>query len=182
MSSDIGARLKAVRSIYNLSQRELARLAGVTNSTISLIEQNKVSPSIDSLKKVLSGFSMSLITFLTLDLDVEEKVFYAEDELVAFDDNGTTLRLVGAMRKHRALRFLHETYIPGAHSGEKLLSSDGEEAGIVIKGKVELTVGHKVRVLEEGEAYYIDTKTPHRFRNTSDAECVVVSAATPPSF
>src|SRR5690606_15250569 len=50
---DIGARLQRVRTARGLSQRELARRVGVTNSTISLIEQNKVSPSVSSLKKVL---------------------------------------------------------------------------------------------------------------------------------
>ena len=40
MSLDVGARLKVVRKKRGLSQRELAKRAGVTNSTISLIEQN----------------------------------------------------------------------------------------------------------------------------------------------
>ena len=45
MTIDVGAHLKAVRTMYGLSQRELAKRAGVTNGTISLIEQNRVSPS-----------------------------------------------------------------------------------------------------------------------------------------
>ena len=51
-----------------MSQRELARRAGVTNGLISLIEQNRVSPSVSSLKKVLDGVPMSLAEFFTLDL------------------------------------------------------------------------------------------------------------------
>ena len=64
---DIGSRLQSVRHKKNLSQRELAKRVGVTNSTISLIEQNKVSPSISSLKKVLDGIPISLADFFTLD-------------------------------------------------------------------------------------------------------------------
>ena len=63
MSLDVGARLKVIRKKRGLSQRELAKRAGVTNSTISLIEQNRVSPSVSSLKKVLDGVPMSLQTF-----------------------------------------------------------------------------------------------------------------------
>ena len=55
MSIDVGTHLKAVRQMYGLSQRELAKRAGVTNGLISLIEQNRVSPSVSSLKKVLDG-------------------------------------------------------------------------------------------------------------------------------
>ena len=39
MSIDVGARLRAVRKMRGFSQRELAKRVGVTNSTISLIEQ-----------------------------------------------------------------------------------------------------------------------------------------------
>ena len=52
---DVGARLKTIRKLKGLSQRELAKRAGVTNSTISMIEKNSVSPSVSSLKKVLAG-------------------------------------------------------------------------------------------------------------------------------
>ena len=60
---DTGTRLKLVRERTKLSQRELARRSGLTNSTISQIEQNRVSPSVSSLKKLLEGIPMSLATF-----------------------------------------------------------------------------------------------------------------------
>jgi len=37
---DLGARLKTIRKRLGLSQRELGKRAGVTNSTISMIEKN----------------------------------------------------------------------------------------------------------------------------------------------
>ena len=76
MTIDVGGHLKAVRTMYGLSQRELAKRAGVTNGTISLIEQNRVSPSVSSLKKVLDGMPMSLAEFFTLDLQANPQVFY----------------------------------------------------------------------------------------------------------
>lgn len=48
-SDGVGRRLKALRKMHGWSQRELAKRAGVTNATISLIEQGRVSPSILSL-------------------------------------------------------------------------------------------------------------------------------------
>lgn len=58
MDFDVGARLRAIREEKGLSQRQLAIRAGVTNGTISLIEQNRNSPSIASLRKVLQGIPM----------------------------------------------------------------------------------------------------------------------------
>ena len=46
MSIDVGARLRFVRARHGLSQRTLAKRAGVTNSAISLIEANRVNPSV----------------------------------------------------------------------------------------------------------------------------------------
>lgn len=64
---DVGERLQAIRKLKGLSQRELAKRAGVTNSTISMIEKNSVSPSISSLRKVLSGIPMSMVEFFSVE-------------------------------------------------------------------------------------------------------------------
>jgi mannose-6-phosphate isomerase-like protein (cupin superfamily) len=37
-------------------------------------------------------------------------------------------------------------------------------------------------VLGPGDAYYFDSRTPHRFRNVGEEECEVVSVNSPPSF
>ena len=66
---DVGARLRALRQMHGLSQRELARRAGVTNGLISLVEMNRVSPSVSSLKKLLDGIPMSLAEFFTGDFN-----------------------------------------------------------------------------------------------------------------
>ncbi|PHS79337.1 MAG: XRE family transcriptional regulator [Rhodospirillaceae bacterium] len=182
MDNNIGTRLKALRTMYGLSQREVAKRAGVTNSTISLIEQDRVSPSVDSLKKVLDSFSITLVDFLTMDMESDETIFFEKDHLVEFFENGAHLKLIGANRKDRKLRFLHERYEVGAHSGEDMLTHNSEEAGIVIKGKIELTVGQRKKILKVGDSYYINNNIPHRFKNVGKDECIIVSAATPPSF
>ena len=63
-----------------------------------------------------------------------------------------------------------------------MLSHESEESGLVLQGRLELTVGDEVYVLNKGDAYLFDSNFPHRFRNTGREECVVVSACTPPSF
>tara|TARA_B100000809_G_scaffold265571_1_gene324825 strand:- start:5055 stop:5543 length:489 start_codon:yes stop_codon:yes gene_type:complete len=62
----VGARILQLRSLIGLSQRELAKRAGMTNSVISTIEQDKVSPSVSSLSKLLSGLGLSLSEFFSL--------------------------------------------------------------------------------------------------------------------
>src|SRR5712675_1892900 len=117
MSLDVGTHLKAVRQMYGLSQRELAKRAGVTNGLISLIEQNRVSPSVSSLKKVLDGIPMALADFFTLDLGAQPKVFFGTEELVELGNEEVSLRLVAAQRPGRQLTILHERYAAGTCTG-----------------------------------------------------------------
>jgi transcriptional regulator with XRE-family HTH domain len=182
MNIDVGARLRGVRTAFSLSQRELARRAGVTNGLISLIEQNRVSPSVSSLQPLLDGIPMSLAEFFTVDLNAPPQSFYATDELVELGNDQVSLRLVAARRPGRQLTLLHERYAPDAATGEEMLAHRGEEGGVVIQGSIELTVGGSTRVLGPGEAYYFASHLPHRFRNVGPEACEIISACTPPSF
>lgn len=178
----LGPRLRAVRALHGLSQRELARRAGVTHATISLIETERVSPSVSSLKKVLDGIPLSLAEFFTLDVGERRRVFYRADELPDMASGDVTFALLGADRQDRAMTILHETYAPGADTGEEMLSHRGEEGGIVVEGEIELTVAGEARMLGPGDGYYFESRLPHRFRNRGDAPCRIVSANAPPSI
>ena len=192
MDIDIGGRLRAAREARGLSQRELATRAGLTNGTISLIEQNKTSPSIASLKRVLDALSMAMSDFFS---EAEEagapRYFYAASEFtelspadVGMDGHTAaraSLRQVGNAARH-TLQILHERYPPGTDTGVEMLSHESEEGGVVISGIVEVTVGNEIRVLNPGDGYLFDSRLPHRFRNIGETDCVIVSACTPPTF
>ena len=179
---DIGERLRAIRGMHGLSQRALAKRAGVTNGIISMIEQNRSSPSVATLKKILDGFPMSLAEFFALGRPVQERMFYRASELVEIGGGLISYRQVGTNLGNRAMQILHERIRPGADTGPELFHHDAEEGGVVIRGSMELTIGSETRVLRAGDAYYFDSRIPHRFRNAGSDTCEVVSACTPPSF
>ena len=181
---DVGARLQSIRKLKGLSQRELAKRAGVTNSTISMIEKNSVSPSISSLKKVLAGIPMSLVEFFSLELEQENpaQVVYKATELIDISDGAVTMKLVGKAHPSRAIAFLDETYPAGADTGIEMLTHEGEEAGLLVEGRLELTVGADIYILESGDSYYFESSKPHRFRNPFEEPARLISATTPANF
>jgi transcriptional regulator with XRE-family HTH domain len=179
---NVGQRLRAIREMHGLSQRELAKRAGVSNAIISLIEQNRSSPSVGSLKKVLDGLPMSLADFFTAEAANRPQVFFGPEELVEIAGGRISYRQVGRDLSKQGVQILHERYAPGADTGENMLRHESEEGGVVIRGELEVTVGDQRRTLKPGEAFYFDSRTPHRFRNIGDQECEVVTACTPPSF
>jgi transcriptional regulator with XRE-family HTH domain len=179
--SDVGERLRNVRQQLGLSQRELARRAGIANATISLIESNSVNPSVGALKRILDCIPMSLSEFFAFQEARAQKIFYRAEEMSEIGQGAISFRQVGTDLKTRALQMLAERYEPGADTGKVLLRHEAEEAGIVIKGRLEVTVGKARMVLGPGDAYYFNSREPHRFRNVGKEPCELVSACTPPT-
>lgn len=179
---EVGDRLKKIRQMHGLSQRELAKRVGLTNSTISMIERNTVSPSISSLKRILGGVSMSITDFFTIDFDEQSQVVFKQDELITIDSDGVELKLVGAKKQDSQLAFMIENYAPGSDTGVEMLSHEGEEAGTVIEGSIEITVAGTSYKLTKGDCYKFATKLPHRFKNNTNKVCKIISAHTPPTF
>ncbi len=183
---DVGSRLRTLRNAAGLSQRQLAEASDVPHGQVSMIETNRSSPSVASLRKILGGLGISMAEFFEPEEAPEDQVFFAAHEfsdltsaLYADATGRLELRQVGDAKK-RGLQILHERYAPGADTGETLLEHEASEGGLVISGEIEVTVGTQTRVLGPGEAYLFDSRQPHRFRNISEVEAVVVSACTPP--
>lgn len=181
---DVGERLRAVRKSAGLSQRELAKRVGVTNSTISMIEKNSVSPSVSSLKKVLSGIPMSLMEFFdaTDSANLDMPVVYRQEDFLDTSVGDVEWKLIGKHFPNRSLTFLVEHLPPGADTGEGMYMHEGEKAGYVIAGKLELSIGGEVHILSVGQGYYFDSRSEHRFRNPFEQECRIVSCTTPANF
>ena len=178
----IGPRLRALRNLHGLSQRQLAAKAGVSNATISLIEHDRTDPSMGMLKRVLDVFPMSLAEFFASESPSSDPVFFRHGELSDIQSGPVSFKQVGTDLEGHQLQILYERYAPGADTGISPLSHDSEEGGIVIQGQLEITVAEQTRVLKPGDAYLFNSNLPHRFRNVGHDDAVVVSACTPPTF
>ena len=182
MSVDVGARLRFVRERSGLSQRALAKKAGITNSTISLIESNAMNPSVGALKRILDGVPIGLADFFAIEPGDANRPFYRADELSEIGKGPISYRQIGDTLFGRALQILKERYAPGADTGRVPLVHEGQEGGIILSGRLEVTVDDQRRILGPGDAYYFESRKPHRFRCIGPEPCELVSACTPPSF
>lgn len=179
---DIARKLRTLRTRHGLSQRKLAARAGVSNATVSLIEHGRTDPSLGLLKRILDAMGVSLAEFFAGTAPATDKYFYTRDELSEIGSGLISYRQVGGDLLDSKLQILHERYRPGADTGRSMLSHEAEEGGIVLSGRLEVTVGDQVRTLSAGDAYRFNSRLSHRFRNTGTEDCIVVSACTPPSF
>lgn len=180
--SRVGHRLTDLRHRRQLSIRLLALRSGVSHSTISLIERDRISPTIDTLAAILDALGTTLAGFLSeIDATRAAPFYRAEDLPEIGRADGISYKIIGLNYPSRRLQVLKESYRPGADTGGGLMHA-AEEAGYVISGRIEVTVGEQSMVLGPGDAYYFDSRQSHRFRNVGEAEAEIVSAITPPSY
>lgn len=184
MDIDVGLRLKIVRLRHQLSQRALAKRAGVANASISLIESGNTSPSVSALKRILAGIPMTLAEFFSDELPgTKSEVFYRAQDLTEISGGeGISYRQIGSSKAGHVLQILYENYAVGADTGMMMLEHEGEEGGVILAGRLEVTVGEVSRILGSGDAYYFNSRVPHRFRNAGTEPCTLVSSCSPPTF
>lgn len=175
----VGARLKVVREQAGLTQRELARRAGVTNVTVSLIEQESHAPSLASLHRILTAIPITMAEFFALPVTKQDVLFYEHDDLAVVTRGSADLRVLGAERRDKKLQLFFERYAPGANTGDEPIVHDGETAAVVVQGSVELEVGGQRRRIHAGGGFQLIGKQPYRLTNTGRQTAIVVCACTP---
>ncbi|RYZ98449.1 MAG: helix-turn-helix domain-containing protein [Moraxellaceae bacterium] len=179
---EFGTRLKYIREYNGLSQRELAKRAGVPHSSISMIEQGQNSPSINSLARILGGIPMSIAHFFSCDLSLlNEQIFRAADLRTK---QRTVFPLVTAQSipLHNPLtqtRFERLAYAINSDTGQSPQYSTHALSGYVVSGCIELTLNAEVVNLTSGDAFSLGTMQPYRLRNLSSTdECIIITCNT----
>ncbi|SMF29383.1 transcriptional regulator, XRE family with cupin sensor [Alteromonadaceae bacterium Bs31] len=177
LSRQTGERLQAVRKQQGLSQRELARRADVTNSTLSMIEQGKVSPSVSSLEKILAAIPMTLQEFFSDNLEIQPPVFRAHD-YVKVQKHGTENHIMPLTEAGRDGVYLsRQCYSPGAKIASEWMIRRGFVGGMVVSGELMLTLEGTQYTVKEGEGFHFSLHRSHSLANKGELECVVISVS-----
>ena len=179
----IGQHIKELRTRRKLTVRELAMRSGISHAMISLIERDRNSPSIDTLSAALDALGTTLVGFFG---DIQEPTarspFYTQDELTEIGDaQSVSYRMLAKHHPNRQILMLYKSYEVGADTGEAF-SHKAQEAGFVLQGQIEVTVGEQTQVLTAGDGYYFESQTPHRFRYVGNSKAQIFSAVTPPTY
>ena len=71
---------------------------------------------------------------------------------------------------------------PHTATGEEFVTRNAEESGLMLQGRMELTVGGQTFLLEEGDSFCFRPGEPHRVVNPGDVEARIVWIITPPVY
>ena len=167
---DLGMRLKEFRIKRGLSQTELAKLVGVTPSTISQVESNHIYPSLPAVLKMAEVLSVEVSSFFQESADTRNRIIFPAAEAldVKFPDlpKGSIegKRMTPLDFDPKAEPYLIEIP-PNKDLPSHFFIHKGEEVGYLLSGKLQLKLEKAVYTIRSGDVIYLTTEMPSQWRN-----------------
>jgi transcriptional regulator with XRE-family HTH domain len=162
---NVGHRLRELRGIRGLSIRVLAEQSGLNVNTLSLIENQRTSPSVSTLQQLAQTLQVPISAFFETNHG---------DKLVVHQKAGTRPRaaithgsiedLGAGMTRFGAEPFI-VTLAPNADSGKTPIVHTGREFIYCLEGHIAYTVDTKTYNLEPGDSLLFEAYLPHRWKN-----------------
>ncbi|MEA5059847.1 HTH-type transcriptional regulator PuuR [bioreactor metagenome] len=184
MHIELGQKIRELRKKENMSISELAKAAELSVGIISQIERNLVSPSIVSLWKIAKCLNVSVGYFFEEETDeaMDPVVRREQRKRIFASNNKAVYELLSKDLKDKKIEFLYITIDPGEDNTPQFVTHDGEECGVVIKGRMMVKTQSREYYLEEGDSIYFSSTIPHKYVNVGDEPCISIWAMTPPNF
>ncbi len=171
---NLGLRLKYFRTKRGLSQAELAKLVGVTPSTISQVESNLIYPSLPALMKLAEVLSVDITSFFQDREGGPRRVIFTSAEatevkLPGLPEASVAAKLLAPVDAElRAEPYLVEIPPRGTLSAHFFVHK-GEELGYLLTGRLQVRVGKAVYSLRPGDVIYLTTDIPAEWKNPGQA-------------
>lgn len=167
---NLGLRLKELRTKKGLSQTDLAKLVGVTPSTISQVESNLIYPSLPALLKMAEVLNVEIASFFQDKAEEKNRVAFPGDQAVEVrlpDLPEKSLRswlLTPVDFEAKSEPYLIEVP-PGASLSSHFFVHKGEEMGYVLAGKLQLKLKKAAYNLKPGDVIYLTSELPTAWSN-----------------
>jgi transcriptional regulator with XRE-family HTH domain len=182
-SARFGEKIREIRERHGRTMKEVAEKAGISESMLSQIERNKVSPAIDTLLSIVDVLDIDL-EYLFADLRRRRAVsIVRQNERHRYETTGVSYELVsrsaGTDDIH-AIEAYYLTVAPGLDRGSEEYGHVGREMGVILEGEAELVIGGETHRLSPGDSVSFASDVPHLLRNVGKKPLRTFWVVTPP--
>jgi len=168
---DIGKRIKKVREEQHLTLKNVEAKAGISATHISEIERGKTSPTIGALIRIAEALDRDPAYFIE-DEELDDVSFVALEDHKACKLGrcaGTREMLTKSIPSGKINAQLI-TMAPSRAEEMSIHAHEGDEAALVLQGKVQFTVDSAKHELAEGDSIYFVASQDHGYANASSTE------------
>jgi transcriptional regulator with XRE-family HTH domain len=178
-----GALLNALRLQKRLTLAEVSHRTGLPVSTISKVENDKMSLSYDKLQAISTGLGIDVgvlfkpATGPPLDSTNGRRSIHKVGEGRRVETHLTSyLHLASELLNKRFIPLLCEIRARSLNSSAEMIRHPGEEYTYVLEGALELHTQLYAPVqLHAGESIYFDSGMPHAYLAISKGPCKVLT-------
>lgn len=193
---DLPKKIRKLRKEQKLTLNNLAVKSGLSSTYLSQIERGLSNPSIGVLKKIADAMNTNLVSLMGFDEtegETKETELQKKDEkkvAVVKNDRRKMLVYPGGLRKaflltpdlRRKMEVLLTYEEPQQKAEEDWYQHEGEEFGLILEGRYEVTVEDQTYILEEGDSIYFQSQLPHKMRSIGEKTAKTLWVIAPPSF
>lgn len=175
-----GEKLRQVREHKGYTLKVVAQRTGVSESLVSQIERNHVSPAIDTLLALADVLDINL-EYLFEEYKRERPVqIIRSTERPALQEDDITYEGLAKQANSETSIEAYLIKIPaGSHTHRGSYGHLGREIGYIIKGKAQLIYDGKTYDLEAGDSVSFSAGASHSIENIGDTEMEAVWVVTP---
>jgi len=165
ISSRIGFQLKRKRLLKGIRLKDVAEATSLSQSLISKIENNKVSPSLSTLHKLVKVLGTSISALFAIDETLGQVVHRPNQRPIAgktpimTEWDGIETEIMAPYEDARLLEGSLFVMEPSGHSGG-VFQHEGEECGYVLEGQLELSVCEETYFLDPGVSFFSTPISP----------------------
>ncbi len=178
---ELGDKIRSLRLKQKISIEQLSLITGLSKGLISQIERDITGPSVASLWKISKALNVTMNYFFDEYDDFNRVIRKDERKKIMMKDGDRVYELLCPNLKNQ-IEMLWIEIEPNDSNSDELISHEGEECGVVLKGTLRILSGDKIYDLEQGDSIYLDSTIPHRYINMGNIKSVSVWAMVPPSF
>lgn len=180
----LGEEIRSLRRVRGMTLAELASRTGRSVGYLSQLERGLSEASIGVLQHIAQALGVQVGWFFPAGDDAPA----AERSMIVRRANRRRLGFASGITEHLLspnlsgqIELIHTRLEPGADSGEPY-THQGEEAGVVLRGRLQLWVDGQEFALEAGDSFSYPSHLPHRYWNPGDEATEALWAVTPPTY
>jgi len=178
-----GKKLRTIRERRGITMKALAAAAGVSESLISQIERNLVSPSLDTLVSIVDVLEIDL-EYLFHELKQKRKVSLVRPGgRNRHTIDGVTYEQISKTSDgppEHQIEAVLITLPPGMEKGSREYGHRGRELGFILAGTGSLEYGTEVYDIAEGDGISFASDIPHTLKNLGERPLEAVWIIAPP--
>jgi transcriptional regulator with XRE-family HTH domain len=184
-----GAALKALRRKHGWTLADVSRRTGLPTSTLSKIENDRMSPTFDKLARISTGLQIDIATLFDGDAGADPQPAASGRRCIVRAGEGKAIETKNYSHLYPAWDLLNKRIIPivaelHARSLEEfgeLIRHPGEEYTYVLEGEVDLYTSEYAPVrLKAGDSIYFDSGMGHAYIAAAEGPCRVLSLCSAP--